>query len=245
MNDQFEKNGYILLESFFSDDTLASIREILISFHAAWKKKYEKFYTEKAINSAYITKQGELDEAYRFALFQFLTSNKFAYVVRSIFIEPPIFMNTQLFFDPFNHGQKNYWHRDPQYHLSIDEQKAALSGPEVVHFRIPLFNEPGIELIPNTHKRWDSPHEQAVRLEECGHKSSENLGEGLSIELKAGDLLVFSANMIHRGLYGQDRLSLDVLFCDNHPDLMGFIDRDGYPKDDDYERLDNIWMFIQ
>jgi hypothetical protein len=51
--------------------------------------------------------------------------------------------------------------------------------------------------------------------------------------------------MIHRGLYGQDRLSLDVLFCDNHPDLMGFIDRDGYPKDDDYERLDNAWMFIQ
>jgi len=62
-------------------------------------------------------------------------------------------MNTQLFFNPVNDGQKNYWHRDSQYHLSIEEQKEALVGPDVVHFRIPLTNEPGIELVPCTHQR--------------------------------------------------------------------------------------------
>jgi hypothetical protein len=36
-------------------------------------------------------------------------------------------------------------------------------------------------------------------------------------------VLLFSANMIHRGLYGNNRLALDILYCERDPQLTEFI----------------------
>lgn len=244
MNKQFQTSGYTLYKAFFSEEELTRLRTMLLDFHEKWKQEHKKFYAEKAVNSAYITKEGWLDESDRQWLFQILSSNKFIQTAETVFEDAFMFMNTQLFFNPVNSDQKNYWHRDPQYHMTIDEQKAALTGPQVNHFRIPLFDEPGIELIPSTHKRWDSADEQAVRLEENGRKNYEDLNDGLSIALQAGDLLVFSANMIHRGLYGSNRFALDVLLCDRTPELSGFIAPDCLPSDDMLASMENPSVFI-
>lgn len=224
IRDSYNEKGFAYCKAFFNETELAGIRQIILHFHAQWRKTHAKLYESKAVNSAYLTRYGVLTESDRLHLFQFLASNKLISVVTSVFGSQPVFMNTQLFFDPLNAGQKNYWHRDPQYHLSIDEQKLALVGPQVIHFRIPLFDEPGIELIPETHKRWDTAQEQAVRLEEGDHRNYENLESGVEIPLFTGDLLVFSANMIHRGLYGKDRLALDILFCERDKGVFEFID---------------------
>ncbi len=40
------------------------------------------------------------------------------------------------------------------------------------------------------------------------------------------DLLVFSADMIHRGLYGLDRLALDILIFDSAADYVDYVDDD-------------------
>jgi hypothetical protein len=50
------------------------------------------------------------------------------------------------------------------------------------------------------HKRLDSDVEFNVRQEKKGRVSSDDLSTGKKIKLVAGDLLVFSADMIHRGL---------------------------------------------
>lgn len=118
-------------------------------------------------------------------------------VADSIHNRRPTFMNTQLFFNPVIESQKNYWHRDPHYHLTIAEQSLALKGPDVVHFRIPLFTEFGIELVPGNHKCWDNSEEVDVRLESNGHKNYEELSSGVIVKLETGDLMVFSANMMH------------------------------------------------
>ena len=152
-------------------------------------------------------------------------------------------MNTQLFFNPVNHEQKNYWHRDPQYHLSIDQQKQALLGPEVIHFRIALEDEPGIELVPGSHKRWDSDEELAVRLEVSGQKNDQDISSGLSIPLAKGDLLIFSANMIHRGLYGKNRMSLDILFCEAQPEFVQFAEADCLPTNEHMSYCENPIAF--
>ncbi len=153
-------------------------------------------------------------------------------------------MNTQLFFNPVDSQQKNYWHRDPQYHLSLAQQQQALAGPEVVHVRIPLADEPGIELIPGTHKRWDSKEELDVRLERSGKKKYHDLSTGLALPLNKGDILIFSANIIHRGLYGKDRLALDLLFCEALPELMKFVDGDCLPSPAILDKLENPEPFI-
>jgi hypothetical protein len=49
------------------------------------------------------------------------------------------------------------------------------------------------------------------------------------IAMHPGDLLVFSANMLHRGLYGMDRLAFDMLFCDPDPALLACVQQDCLP----------------
>jgi hypothetical protein len=102
---------------------------------------------------------------------------------------------------------------------------------------VPLFDELGMELVPGTHKRWDNDEEFDVRQEEKGKLSSESLSTGKAIQLAAGDLLVFSADMIHRGLYGLDRLALDILVFDPAGDFADYVDDDCLP---DRSMLDKI-----
>ncbi len=239
----FEENGYLVLKDFVRESELQKLREAAIQFHQSWKKENAQFYAEKAINSAYLTAKKHLKNTERESLFKFIGSAKLMDVVTSIMDGRPTFMNTLLFFDPVNEGQRNYWHRDPQYHMSIEEQKQALLGPNVIHFRIPLVDEPGVELIPGTHRRWDKDDELDIRLELNGRKNHENLSTGIKVKLDAGDLLIFSANMIHRGVYGMERMSLDILFCDPVPELVKFVDDNCLPESDILDKLENADAF--
>lgn len=243
MNINFEKDGYFVLKGFFDPAELEDLTSASLQFHEKWKQSNAEFYGSKAVNSAYITGTKHLAEAKRQQLFSIIGSQKVMDEVCSVMPQGCAFMNTQLFFNPVNSDQKNYWHRDPQYHLSVEEQQAALHGAEVLHFRIPLADEPGIELIPGTHKRWDSEEELEVRLEQNGRINSENLSSGITVPLEAGDLLVFSANMIHRGLYGKNRFAFDILFCDPDPELAKFVDDDCLPGKEILDAIENPSAF--
>ncbi|QZO15706.1 phytanoyl-CoA dioxygenase family protein [Pseudoalteromonas piscicida] len=228
---EFDECGYVIKHNFIPSGELNKIKQVVLAFHHAWRADNNDFYQNRAVNSAYLTAPKYLGEQQRLVLFQFIASTPLVSLAASIFSGEFRFMNTQLFFNPVNTTQLNYWHRDPQYHLTIEEQKQALlSGPEVVHFRLALEDEPGIELIPGTHKRWDTVQELNVRLEQAGYRNHDNLPNSEVIALKAGDLLVFSANMIHRGVYGKNRLALDVLLCEKRPELTTFVRNDCLPN---------------
>lgn len=243
MNNHYNKKGFALVSHFLDNNELERISPAVERFHESWKLDNHSFYQEKAVNSADLTGTKYLAENDRMKLFQLISSDKLMDIVSSLPFRQAAFMNLQLFFNPVNLKQKNYWHRDPQYHLSIEEQKQALEGPEIIHFRIALEDEPGIELIPGSHRRWDSEEELNIRLELSGQTNHQEITTGLSIPLKKGDLLVFSANMIHRGLYGNKRLALDILFCEAQPHLMGFIDVDCLPGKEQMQYFENPMAF--
>ena len=234
-----ERNGFCLLQNFYTPDELKELHEILTTFHQNWIADNLDFYQQRSINSAYLTGKKYLDERQRTTLFQFIASQKLMDLVTAVLGDDVCFMNTQLFFDPVQNEQKNYWHRDSQYHLTIEQQKEALAGPRVLHVRIPLIKERGLELVPGSHCQWDTEEELQVRLELDGHKNHEDLSSGLAVPLDVGDVLVFSANMIHRGLYGNDRLAMDILFCDPAPELLQFVDESCLPEDGILKNLDN------
>ena len=244
MNQEYKQNGYFVIKGLFKKNELVSLNQVLTEFHQSWQRQNSEFYATKAVNSAYITAAEHLDEAKRNTLFKFIGCSKLMNIVADVLPHRPCFMNTQLFFNPVNPAQKNYWHRDPQYHLSVEAQKQALAGPDVVHFRIPLATEPGIELVPGSHKRWDSTEELDVRLESNHQKNHHNLSSGVTVELDAGDLLVFSANMIHRGLYGLNRLSFDILFCDPQPELVEFVNDECLPSLEVIKTLEDGSAFL-
>lgn len=236
--DPYQRDGFCLIRQFCEPQELLRLRKVLQRFFFRWKSANLHFYQQKAINAAYLTRPEFLDDDDRLTLFRFLASQRLMDRVHSILGDQAAFMNTQLFFNPFSRSTTHYWHRDPQYHLNELQQQQALRGPQVVHFRLALNDEPGIELIPGTHVRWDTDEELSVRMQRNGFKNNTALSQGLAVPLKAGDLLIFSANMIHRGLYGLDRLALDILFCDPRDNLLAYVDPACLPTPDMLSQLE-------
>ena len=125
MTADYEENGYLVIRNFLGETELQSLRKVVTTFHQSWREKNAQLYAEKAINSACLTAAGHLTTSERETLFRFIGSARLMNMVTAVMGDAPAFMNTQLFFDPVNREQRNYWHRDPQYHLSLEEQKAA------------------------------------------------------------------------------------------------------------------------
>lgn len=244
LNSKYDDQGYFVIRNYFNASEISSIRKVILKFHELWKQDNEKFYREEAFNSSVITGIHYLESDDRLQLFNFISSKKIMDVVESVIPVNPAFMNTQLFFNPVNPQQKDFWHRDCQYDHDIAVQKKVIHETQVVHLRVPLFDELGMELVPGTHKRWDSDEEFNVRQEIKGRVSSENLSSGKKIKLAAGDLLVFSADMIHRGLYGMDRLALDILVFDSAADFADYVDDDCLPDVAMLDSIDDPKLFL-
>jgi hypothetical protein len=209
-----QKQGFLILRNVFDSDEIDMVHDIVARYHEKWKVRNKTFYEEQAINSAYLTHRSYMPEQDRIALFNFISNAKLLNIVQDV-IPEPCFFNTQLFFDPYNEDQANYWHRDIQYGLTETEQKALLHSSEIMpHFRIPMRDEDGLELIPCTHLRWDTEAEYKVRTESNGAHCSDNLPGSAIMSLRRGDLLIFSGMMLHRGLYGGNRMALDLLYAD-------------------------------
>lgn len=238
---QFENKGYHYLPNYFLEEELFVIESIIEKFHNSWLAKNQELYSKGILNSHSLTSSNFLGRKEKKVLFNFLVSNK---LLKLIEFDNPKFLNTQLFFDPKNKKQQNYWHRDIQYTgITEKEQKEAIKTQNVLHFRIPFTKEPGIELIPGTHRRWDTDKEYEVRNELNNKKPYDSLKKGKVIPLERGDLLVFSANMIHRGLYGNNRLSFDIIYCDNNPNLLKFRAKENLPNKSELSEFENVEIF--
>lgn len=237
INNEYSEHGYFVIRDYFNGAEISALREVILKFHQLWKQDNFDFYQEEAFNSSLITGSQYLAPDDRVKLFNFISSQKIMALVDKVIANKANFMNTQLFFNPVNPVNKGFWHRDCQYDHDLEAQKIIMHETQVVHFRVPLFDELGMELVPGSHKRWDNEEEFNVRQEEKGRVSSDSLSRGKKIHLAAGDLLVFSADMIHRGLYGKDRLAFDILVFDSAADYIDYVDDDCLP---DAVMLDKI-----
>jgi ectoine hydroxylase-related dioxygenase (phytanoyl-CoA dioxygenase family) len=244
LNRSYEDHGYFVIRNYFTASEILSLKKIILKFHQLWKKDNATFYQEEAFNSSLITGSQYLSSDDRIKLFNFISSKKMMSLIDSVIPSKPAFMNTQLFFDPVNSQQKDFWHRDCQYDFDIEAQKKVIDETQVLHLRVPLFDELGMELVPGTHKRWDNEEEFAVRQEIKGRVSSESLSSGKEIKLAAGDLLIFSADMIHRGLYGLDRLAFDILVFDPAGDYADYVDDDCLPDLAMLDEIDDPRLFV-
>lgn len=244
LSSDYHEKGYFVLRQFLPQSEISKLRQVVLKFHELWKQDNALFYREEAFNSSLITGSQYLNTDDRLALFNFISSKKLTYLVDSVIKNMPAFMNTQLFFNPVNPLLKDFWHRDCQYDYDIDKQKQVIQETQVVHLRVPLFDELGVELVPGSHNRWDNEEEHNVRQEQNGKLSNDALSTGKKIQLSAGDVLVFSADMIHRGLYGLNRLALDILVFDSSANFIDFVDPDCLPDASLLGRIENPKIFI-
>ncbi|MDA7746494.1 phytanoyl-CoA dioxygenase family protein [Psychromonas sp.] len=243
----YDEQGFFVINQYFTSTEMAALREVILRFHERWKEDNITFYQEEAFNSSLITGSQYLTTEDQINLFNFISSNKMMNIINSVISSMPAFMNTQLFFDPFNKQQANFWHRDCQYDYDIEDQKRIIQATQVVHLRVPIFDEPGMEIVPGSHKRWDNEEEYNIRQEENNRLSHEPLSTGQKIPLNAGDVFVFSADMIHRGLYGLDRLAFDILVFDATGDgaiYADYVDDDCLPDNMMLKAINNPTLFL-
>ena len=217
----YQQQGFLHLPGFYRPHELVVLEAVLLKHHKAWLLQHQATYQNGLINSHSLSADPALSEEDKTVLFQTIAAPALLAQLASIFPQAPRFLNTQLFFDPYHSDQRNYWHRDVQYTgLNEAAQRNVILQQNVVHCRIAMRPELGIELIAGSHQRWDSDQEYAVRMGKPPYRPHDDLPHTTHVPLQTGDVLLFSANMLHRGVYGQNRLAFDTIYCDDHLDLL-------------------------
>ena len=243
--DQFEENGYVVLRNFFDEEEISLMSNYVDRIYQKWQSENEtEIYENKLVNMHSLTAQEYFQDTphRRIEFFELIASQKLTETIESMFGSDIHFHNTQLFFNPSNTERLPYWHRDMQYSAIEDSvQSGELINMLSLHIRIPLIEEKGVEIIKGTHRRWDTELEKNVRFELEGHKNSESLPGSELIELQRGDILIFSAQMIHRGNYelNPKRKAFDLCVGNYHPLTSNFLDPLVLPTDDEIVKITN------
>jgi phytanoyl-CoA dioxygenase PhyH len=105
------------------------------------------------------------------------------------------------------------WHRDSQFNqVDPERERARVLTTTALHVRVALHDDDRLEVVPGSHRRWDSEAELAVR--KGARRASAHMPQATRIVLRAGDVCVFHAWSIHRGTYRRTplRRTLDALY---------------------------------
>lgn len=243
--DQYEKHGYVVFRGFFSDEEISRLDEHVDRIYHSWRLNNEvTIFENKLVNMHSLTSPEYFPEATdrRKEFFELIASPKLTETLEAMFGPDIHFHNTQLFFNPSNDQRLPYWHRDMQYSpLDDSVQCEAQSKMLSLHIRIPLIKETGVEVVAGSHKRWDTEQERKIRFELDGHQNSETLPNSCLISLERGDILIFNAQMIHRGNYklNPERKGFDLCVGKYHPLASDFLDPRVLPTDAEIDDIAN------
>lgn len=242
---QFNECGFIILRDFFNNEEITQIATHVDRIYETWVKKNEQaIYDYRLVNMHSLTSPKYFNDAphQRVKFFSAIAPFKLTSVLANIFGEGLYFHNTQLFFNPSNNQRLTYWHRDMQFsdiedNAQRDEQHSILN----LHVRIPLVDEKGLELVPGSHKRWDTEQERNVRFELGGRKNSDDLPDSLMMNLARGDVLIFDGQMLHRGVYKHNpiRKAFDVCVGKYHSISSCFLDPQVLPTEEEMAHINN------
>ena len=238
---KYDASGYFVEKNFFTVEEIAHLNDQTTNISNQWMSANpEQMRNHKLVNMSSLTQPKYFaDSVSRIAFFDSVFSKKLWQLVSGVFGDKIRFHNTQLFFNPDDPSQIPYWHRDLQYSDIPDAvQQRALKQMLNLHCRIPLVAETGIVLVPGSHVRWDTPEEFAERAKRVSEVSLP--GEHY-IHLDVGDMLIFNAQMIHRGHYSKtsNRKALDLCVGESHELLVDSVDTSVFPSQAEMQDLSN------
>ena len=244
MNQIFQENGYLIVKNFFSEEEITKLQSLVEPVFESWFSENEATIQKQQLVNMHSLSEARYfsDSSQRVTFFNELCSTKLIRFLEEICGENLRFNNTQLFFNPTNELKKPYWHRDLQYFpITAEQQIEAMSDLRALHLRIPLLAEKGLELIPGSHRRWDTELEDKIRFEKGGYTSAHPLPDAELIELEPGDILIFNAQMLHKGVYdlNEERKALDICFGNEHPLTIGFINPAVLPTEEEMAKIQN------
>lgn len=244
----YEAHGFAIVRQWLAPDAVgvlaAEVDRILAQWMAGNRREYEegRLVNMHSLTGAHYFGSGV--ERARF--FDLVACDEITALLDGMFGDGIYFHNTQLFFNPFENRRRPYWHRDLQYSPVEDTDQAREQAKMLsLHVRIPLLREQGVELVPGTHRRWDTAQESAVRFERDGFRNSDELPDAVLVTLEPGDVLVFDAQMLHRGNYAAnpERKALDLCVGKPHPFILRYLDEGVLPSAEELAAIRNTAWF--
>ncbi|WDE96875.1 phytanoyl-CoA dioxygenase family protein [Lentisphaera profundi] len=242
---EYKEKGFLVIKDFFNDDEISNFTSHIDPIYNNWRIENKSEITqEKLVNMHSLSdpKYFSKTPKSRIDFFNAICPRKLVNHLRMIFGEDIFFNNTQVFFNPDAEDKKPYWHRDLQYSpISVADQKNEMHNILALHVRIPLLAEKGLELIPGSHQRWDTDLENKVRYQQDGFSSDFNLADSKLIDLNIGDMIIFSAQILHKGVYdlSTERKALDICFGNMHPLISQYINPRVLPSNEEFKKIKN------
>lgn len=218
----WERDGYFVLRSFATPDECAELRR-------ACDVVLERMLAEgaagaDATNIAFLTQRRWFgaDLAPLGLLLRWIADGRVRDRLEPLGPSPLLFFNTQYFHEQARLSWDGPWHRDVQFESKDDrEEQERMASSTALHFRIACEPDERLELVPGSHRRWDSAAELAIRRGDA--RERPDMPGRARIALGRGDACVFHAWMIHRGTYGPApaRRTFDVLYTLGPPTRFG------------------------
>ncbi|CAN5708195.1 hypothetical protein BH09MYX1_BH09MYX1_01980 [soil metagenome] len=215
----FRVHGYFALPAFLNPTDLGELRR-------ACDVALDRARAESAENGHSTPKIGLFTELSYFAeqsdalvvLANFVGSARICALLEGLSHEDedatPHLENTDYYHEQTKHDWDGDWHRDSQFGQPDPElERRRILGTTSVHVRVALEDDDRLEIVPGSHRRWDTPEELQIRK---GSKRTSSAMPGAKrMTLEAGDACIFHAWSIHRATYRRTplRRTLDSLYA--------------------------------
>jgi hypothetical protein len=105
------------------------------------------------------------------------------------------------------------WHRDSQFGRTDPElERQLFESTTALHLRVVFEDDDRLEIVPGSHRRWDSAEELSIRR--GGNRATDKMPHAERVVLRRGDACIFHAWSIHRATYrcAPIRRTLDLLY---------------------------------
>ncbi len=216
---QWHEEGYIIARGLVDGERCADLLVLCESILAQWRENNPE--TGERGGGPDATVMRHLNHSGYFAdtkqrgkrdILHLVADKKVLAVCQAILTEEPLFRCTSLFMNPQETSLDGNWHRDSQFHCPEEEDEkrfiaAGGAGGGSVQLQIALVPSDDVEVVPASHRRWDTEEEYAIRRADGQKNNRSNAMPGaLRIALEPGDALAFNPCGLHRGRYRADAL---------------------------------------
>lgn len=184
----FNQDGYFVFETNFNDETF---KKAITAFKNILIKSQNKHYKKIRVYDDYFFKinvsgiENVFDEQIIHQdILNLLNESNIVDIAKSILQEDELILHLNRYHVTNKTTHLGIWHRDAKYNTS-----------DSVQINVYLFDERGMEIVNNSHKREDLPKEKLV----ISSKPYSNLEDVSHISAKAKNIIAFKPSLIHRG----------------------------------------------